>query len=179
MLGKRVGVIKVHGNLVEMLGNENLNGALISKQLPMLVEPLPWEAWNNGAYYFTPSRVMRYKESLEQALYCKEASARGDLKRIFAGLDVLGATQWCINQKVFNTVLKVWNSGEKFADIPAAANDNDKVPEPPTSSDINARTKYIQEVKAAATQKQNNHSQRCDVNFKMEIARAVSKKIKL
>ncbi len=55
--------------------------------------------------------VMRYKESLEQQVYTREAATAGHLELVFASLDVLGSTPWKINRFVFDTMLEVWNSG--------------------------------------------------------------------
>ncbi|KAF3938030.1 hypothetical protein ABW19_dt0200289 [Dactylella cylindrospora] len=171
--GKKIGVIKLHDDFSKKLMTEPLRGTTLAKQLPMVARPRPWCAWNDGAYYFTPSRMVRIKDSLEQAMYIKEASKQGNLDRLFAGLDVLGSTAWKINQKVFDIVLQVWNSGEKFADIPPASDRDVTLPEPPLpDADLATKAAFKETYQEAALARRNHHSQRCDVNFKMEIARA-------
>lgn len=155
------------------LSSMPLRGSLLSKQLPMVVEPQPWKSWNCGGYYYNPVRVMRTKDSVEQLMYTKEASKRGDLELVYSGLDVLGATPWNINQKVFKVVADVWNSGQDLAGIPTNA--SLELPEEPgTDMTPEEKKKWLKECRRVNTTNINNHSQRCDVNFKLEISRAVS-----
>jgi DNA-directed RNA polymerase len=117
---------------------------------------------------------MRYKDSLEQEIYLQEASRTGQFELVYSGLDVLGSTPWNINRKVFDVVLQVWNSGERVGKVPPAIYDAPK-PEIPENytTDMKARSIYIQRQKAYNQAKAGNHSDRCSVNYKMEIARAV------
>lgn len=117
--------------------------------------------------------AMRFKESIEQQSYLNHASELGNVELVYAGLDVLGSTPWQINRKVFDVVLKVWNSGEKLGKLPPAVFPD---PEPvlPEGADIKTRTTYIHRMKGWTQAKANNHSDRCSVNYKIEIARTVS-----
>ena len=111
----------------------------------------------------------------EQLAYVREASEKGNLELVYAALDVLGSTAWKINKPVFDVVLKVWNSGERFLKIPPAVFD---LPEPvkPVNfeSDPAARVTYLAKMKTYTRDKADAHSDRCSVNYKVEIARAVS-----
>ena len=117
---------------------------------------------------------MRYKESQEQLTYLKHAATLGNMEHIFACLDILGSTPWKINRAVFDIVLKVWNSGERMPKIPPATFD---IPEPERpdnyESEQTARMVYIERQKRYMQDKANNHSERCAVNYKIEIARSV------
>ncbi len=116
---------------------------------------------------------MRLKDTQEQAVYLRYASERGNMELIFASLDILGSTPWKINRSVFDVVLKVWNGQERFLKIPPA---NFDIPEPVRSadeSDQDAKSKFLAQMKAFQISKANNHSLRCSVNYKVEIARAV------
>lgn len=118
---------------------------------------------------------MRYKESLEQTLYLQQASDKGLLETIYAGLDVLGATPWMINSAVFNVVLQVWNGGERFLKLPPATYDAPEPVLPPDMvKDSRAKANYLEQLKDWNHEKANCHSQRCSVNYKLEIARSVS-----
>lgn len=121
---------------------------------------------------------MRFKESQEQQTYLRQASSLGNLELVYAGLDVLGSTPWRINRRVFDVVLKVWNSGERLCKIPPAVYD---IPEPERpenlDSDPKARIVYLQRQKMYTSSKANNHSDRCNVNYKIEIARTVSDEV--
>jgi DNA-directed RNA polymerase len=120
---------------------------------------------------------MRFKDSTEQLSYLKHSSNAGNLELVYAGLDVLGSTPWAINRKVFDVVLKVWNSGERLSKIPPVVYDHPE-PEKPENFDVDlkARSVHMQRQKSYVQGKANNHSERCNVNYKIEIARAVSPK---
>lgn len=173
--GRRVGVIKMHPDLVRRMAEEPLRRGVFGRLLPMLVPPRPWHGFEQGAYYYTKTRMMRTKFSKEQEIYIQAASHRGDLEEVFEGLDVLGQTAWKINRRIFDVVLDVWNSGEEFADIPARDFDREFPHEPAPGGDARERIKWLNEMKEIKLAQQNAHSQRCSVNLKLEIARAVSK----
>ena len=118
---------------------------------------------------------MRFKDSQEQQQYLKHASSRGNVELVYAGLDVLGSMPWQINRKIFDVVLDVWNAGYRLGKLPPAVYDEpepEKTPE--TKTDQLARSVFIQRQRQWLANKANNHSDRCSVNYKIEIARAVS-----
>jgi len=124
---------------------------------------------------YLSASAMRFKDSQEQKAYLKNASQAGNVELVYAGLDVLGSTPWKINRNVFDIVLKVWNSGQRLSKIPPAVYDHPEPGKPPNmEADIKAKTIYGQRMKAYAQAKANNHSDRCSVNYKIEIARAVN-----
>ena len=170
--GRKLGVIKLNSEVVRMMGTEPLRGSILSRHLPMVVPPRPWMGPKDGGYYYSPVKAVRTKDSREQDMYVKTAASRGDLEQLFAGLDVLGSTSWAINKKVFTTILEVWNTGTQVAEIPSLEVEIDMPPEPEATDDPATRIAWAREMKRIATAKRNHHSQRCDVNFKVEIARA-------
>ena len=119
--------------------------------------------------------AMRFKDSLEQQSYLKHASTLGNVELVYAGLDVLGSTPWKINRKIFDVVIQVWNSGERMGKLPPAVYDEPE-PVPPENyeTDLKVRSIHLQRQKGYMQAKANNHSDRCSVNYKIEIARAVS-----
>lgn len=118
---------------------------------------------------------MRFKESVEQAAYLKRAAELGHVELIFAGLDVLGGTPWRVNREIFDVVLQVWNQGIRMPKIPPAVYDMPE-PEKPANLDTDPKAKvvYLQRQRSYMADKANNHSERCNVNYKVEIARTVS-----
>jgi DNA-directed RNA polymerase len=117
---------------------------------------------------------MRFKDTQEQLVYLRNADEQGVIELVYAGLDVLGSTPWKINRQVFDVVLSVWNSGQRMPKIPPAEYDGPE-PEKPAHAevDMKARSVYMQRMRAYQQEKANNHSERCNVNYKIEIARAV------
>lgn len=117
---------------------------------------------------------MRFKDSLEQEVYLREATKAGTMELVYAGLDILGSTPWRVNKNIFDIVLQVWNSGERMGKIPPAEFDKpEPVLEEGQERDIQERTNFLVRHKLWSQRKANNHSDRCSVNYKIEIARAV------
>ncbi|KAF9078309.1 hypothetical protein BDP27DRAFT_1378803 [Rhodocollybia butyracea] len=168
--GQKLGVIRLNPAVSERLASDNVRDTIHPRHLPMLVKPKPWLGLKKGGYLFNEVSAMRFKESLEQQSYLNHASEVGNVELVYAGLDVLGSTPWQINRKVFDVILQVWNTGEQLGKLPAAVFPD---PEPvlPEGADIKARTAYMQRMKGWMQGKANNHSDRCSVNYKIEIAR--------
>ncbi|CAG8544226.1 5676_t:CDS:10 [Ambispora gerdemannii] len=173
--GKQVGVIRLRDVLVEMLSSENINETIHPRMLPMLVLPKPWLTYNSGGYYTSQSDAMRIKNSHEQFEYLREASKSERLDLVFAGLDVLGSTKWAINKNVYKVVLEVWNSGKSLGGIPPIEFEG---PEPKMKQ-VNTKKEreesereFRRAMKEHHIRKTNNRSERCSVNYKVQIAGA-------
>ena len=118
--------------------------------------------------------MVRLKETNEQLSYLKEADSAGAIELIYACLDVLGRTPWIINRPVLEVAIAAWNSGNEYPRMPPLRPEQD-FPEPPSdSSDMAEKVRYQIRLKTLAHQRQSNHSDRCSVNYKMEVARSVS-----
>ncbi|KAF8637123.1 hypothetical protein AX17_003027 [Amanita inopinata Kibby_2008] len=171
--GQKLGVIRLNPVVAERLARDGLRESIHPRHLPMLVKPKQWIGPDQGGYIYNQTYAMRFKESVEQLSYLKHASELGNVELVYAGLDVLGSTPWRINRKVFDVVLQVWNSGERMGKLPPAAYDQPE-PEAPENheTDLKARSIYLQRMKGYNQRKANNHSDRCSVNYKIEIARA-------
>ncbi|KDN47945.1 DNA/RNA polymerase [Tilletiaria anomala UBC 951] len=173
LAGKRLGVVKVNDVVAQRLDRDTVRETLHPRRLPMLVPPRPWISHDQGGYYTESTSAMRFKDSAEQNSYLKLASDNGELDRVLAGLDVLGQTAWRINRKVFDVISEVWNTGEAVAKIPPRLVD---VPEPVKpenyDTDMKAKNAYNMDVRRWAMTKAINHGMRCDINYKLEIARA-------
>ncbi|KAF5375440.1 hypothetical protein D9615_007971 [Tricholomella constricta] len=173
MRGQKLGVIRLNPIVADRLAKDRLNDTLHPRHLPMLVKPKPWLGHDSGGYLYNKTSAMRFKDSAEQRSYLKHASAAGNVELVYAGLDVLGSTPWQINKKVFDVVLEVWNRGDRVGKLPPAVYDSPE-PEAPENveTDIKAKSIYMQRQKSHNANKANNHSERCNVNYKIEIARA-------
>ncbi|KAH8982235.1 DNA/RNA polymerase [Lactarius akahatsu] len=171
--GYKLGIIKLNPVVAERMAKDSIRDTMHPRHLPMLVKPKPWLNYNEGGYIYNKNQVMRFKDSQEQQQYLKHASSRGNVELVYAGLDVLGSTPWQINRKIFDVVLEVWNAGYRLGKVPPAVYDEpepEKTPEMET--DQKARSIFIQRQRRWLANKANNHSDRCSVNYKIEIARA-------
>ncbi|KAJ8503283.1 hypothetical protein ONZ45_g10994 [Pleurotus djamor] len=171
--GQKLGVIRLNPVVADRLAKDGLRETLHPRHLPMLVKPKPWLSHDQGGYFYNKSSAMRFKDSVEQLAYLKHASQLGNVELVYAGLDVLGSTPWKINKPLFDVVLAVWNSGERLGKMPPVAYDEPE-PERPENfeTDLKARSVYLVRQRAHNQAKANNHSERCSVNYKIEIARA-------
>ncbi|KAI8341102.1 hypothetical protein BC941DRAFT_467156 [Chlamydoabsidia padenii] len=172
--GKRVGIIKFSDQLTKLVSKEPLRDTLHPRLMPMIVHPRPWLRYNDGGYLSAKSVCMRIKDSPEQLIYLHKASDNSKIDSVLKGLDVLGSTKWRVNKNVFDVVLEAWNSGEAIADIPPAINEAMSLPEKPADYDTDPKAKYtwVTRVKELQNMEKNFHSLRCDVNYKVETARA-------
>ncbi|KAI0270564.1 DNA/RNA polymerase [Gloeopeniophorella convolvens] len=171
--GYKLGVLKLNPAVAERMAKDSMRDTMHPRHLPMLVKPKPWLNYNEGGYIYNKSHVMRFKDSQEQQQYLKHASSSGNVELVYAGLDVLGSTPWQVNRRVFDVVLQVWNSGERLGKVPPAVHDEpEPVKTPEMEVDQKARSLYVQRQRQWLVNKANNHSDRCSVNYKIEIARA-------
>ncbi|KAF4631909.1 hypothetical protein G7Y89_g6221 [Cudoniella acicularis] len=172
-MGKKYGVIIANKALVEALKREPVH-SLLAKHLPMLVQPEPWTLFNKGGFLLHPTKLMRVKlGNNDQRYYAEAAIGQGDLTDLCKGLDVLGKTEWRINQPVFDVMLEAWNSGEAIGNIAPESPKVEIPPEPDSTRDPLERRRWIREVKTIENTKTGLHSQRCFQNFQLEIARAL------
>lgn len=170
--GQKLGVLKLHKNIIKQLSLD-VDGSLIQPHfLPMLTPPRPWTSYNDGGYLFSQTTLVRTRDSPETIAYLKAASQRGDLDQVFDGLNVLGNTAWAVNRRVLEVMTKFWNTGKEFLDIPPIV-DEPELPEPvPKNAEPAVLRDYQKKVRNAINTSAAFKSQRCDTNYKLEIARA-------
>lgn len=169
--GQRLGVLKVHKSLIKQLAGNSLANAVQPQLLPMLVLPRPWTSHNDGGYLFSQNNLVRIKDSAETTAYLKAASDMNNLQGIYDGLNVLGNTAWTVNRSVFEVITKFWNTGEQFLDIPPIVNDPD-LPKPlPLNAEPLEKAEYQRKIRKIMNDAASARSQRCDTNYKLEIAR--------
>ncbi|KAI0840964.1 DNA/RNA polymerase [Hypoxylon sp. FL0890] len=170
--GKKVGLVMPNKTLVELLKREP-PGDFLARHLPMLVEPEPWTKFDKGGFIEYPSQLVRVKHGeKDQRIYAEAAVQRGDMEQVSKGLDVLGRTGWKINKPVFDVMLEAWNTGNEIANIPPLDPQIPVPKEPEASDNPLQRREWIRAVKAVENEKSGLHSQRCFMNFQLEIARA-------
>lgn len=169
--GKRLGTIKTHMAFLERIKKEPVH-SFIAKHLPMVVPPKEWKSIGKGPYYKTFVSAVRFKDvGKSQKAYVNFAVARGDMKQVFAGLDVIGKVPWNINKSVFKVLAECWNTGEALAGLPPENPVPDYPPEPDRLDGYSHRRwrMVMREINNEIT---GFHSQRCSTNFQLECARA-------
>ncbi|KAI1327500.1 DNA-directed RNA polymerase [Xylariaceae sp. FL0255] len=170
--GKKTGMLLPNKVLVELMMREP-RGDFLARHLPMLVEPRPWASFEDGGFLESGASLIRIKNGeQDQKIYTQTAVERGDMDQVMKGLDVLGRTAWRINTPVFQTMLDVWNSGEEVANFPPLHPQIPLPEEPADSDDPMARRDWLRRIKIVENEKSGLHSERCFMNFQLEIARA-------
>ncbi|MCJ1261025.1 DNA-directed RNA polymerase [Lobaria immixta] len=169
--GKNLGVLRFNKAFFEKLSKEPVGGSL-PRFLPMVVEPRPWTGFTKGAFLAYSRKVIRIKNDYESTRYATTASGNGDMKQIFAGLDILGKTPWRVNRGLLEVMLRAWDSGEAFGKLPPEDPKFDYPPEPDVAEGIGLRRKWLSDMKAIENKRAGVKSERCFYNFQLEIARA-------
>lgn len=169
--GKRTGLVRFNKAMADRISKEPVK-SLLSKHLPMVVEPKPWTDFREGGFLEHSIPVVRLRNQDLGKRYAITASSNGDLAHLFAGLDVLGRTSWRVNRPVLEAMIEAWNSGEAVAKIPPENPDPTYPPEPAPSEDLKARYRWLKQVKIIDDVKNGQRSNRCFQNFQLEIARA-------
>ena len=170
--GQKLGVIKLHKKLVTQLASNVTMNSVQPQLLPMLTPPVNWTSYNAGGYRYSPSSLVRIKDSAETIAYVKAASENGNLKEVYNGLNVLGNTAWSVNAKILEVISHYWNTGKEFLDIPPVVEEPQLPPPLPYNAEPLAKVEYAKKVRHVLNQAASFRSQRCDTNYKLEIARA-------
>ncbi|XP_034707370.1 DNA-directed RNA polymerase 2, chloroplastic/mitochondrial-like isoform X1 [Vitis riparia] len=165
-IGRRFGVIECDP-LVKK-GLERTARHMVIPYVPMLVPPLKWTGYDKGAHLFLPSYVMRTHGARQQREAVKRAP-RNQLEPVFEALNTLGNTKWRINKRLFDVVDRIWAGGGCLADL---VDRNDvPLPEKPGTEDEAQLRKWKWKVKSVKKANSERHSQRCDIELKLAVAR--------
>lgn len=170
--GQKIGVIKIHRDVMMRLAGKDISACIQPQLLPMLVPPKRWINYNSGGFMYTLLMIVRNKDSPETTAYLKAASEQGKLDQVYLGLNVLGNTAWTINRRLFEVVTHYWNTGEAFLSMPPMNNEPKLGPRPPANAEPQEKFAYANECRAILNEAAGLRSQRCDTNYKLEIARA-------
>ncbi|KAJ3178838.1 DNA-directed RNA polymerase [Irineochytrium annulatum] len=169
---KQYGVIKYNPYLLEKLAGDPIH--VSPRLLPMIIKPRPWVTANSGGYVDFIQNAVRTGFNKEHSDYIKQADKEQKLNKVYHCLDVLGATPWRINERVYDVIRQVWNDGSGAAGIPSAEIPKAMPLKPKgvETWDVAKRKAYFAERRKVESQRMTMFSQRCDVNYKIEIARA-------
>ncbi|CAI5758891.1 unnamed protein product [Candida verbasci] len=170
--GSRVGVLKLHNELIKNLSGSTFTEAIQPQSLPMLVEPKPWDDfYGGGNSSYSRSPLVRMKDAPETEAYLKTAAKRGNLDEVFDGLNVLGKTAWTVNKQMFDVISHYWNKGEEVLSIPPVVSKIEIPEKLPSNADPLEKFEQTKKINQALLAHLTAKSQRCDHNYKLEIAR--------
>ncbi|PWA84154.1 DNA-directed RNA polymerase 2B [Artemisia annua] len=164
--GRRYGVIECDPSVRK--GLEKASKHVVMPYMPMLIPPVNWTGYDKGAYLFLPSYVMRIHGAKQQRDVLKR-TPKENLQPVFDALDTLGNTKWRVNKRVLAVVDRIWSSGGSIAGL--VDRDDIPLPEKPDTEDEEQLTKWKWKVKMVKKENRERHSQRCDVELKLTVAR--------
>ncbi|KAG0467557.1 hypothetical protein HPP92_019137 [Vanilla planifolia] len=141
---------------------------MVMPYMPMLIPPITWSGYDKGAHLFLPSYIMRTHGCRQQREAFKR-TPRNQLQPIFEALDTLGNTKWQINKEVLKVVDSIWSSGGRLADL--VDREDIPLPEKPSTDDKDEIKKWKWSLHSAKKKNNEMHSQRCDVELKLSVAR--------
>lgn len=165
-VGKRYGFIEC--DPLVFAGLDRTARHTIIPYVPMLVPPKKWKGYNKGGYLFLPSYLMRTHGSRKQRDAIRNVPPK-QMQKVYEALDTLGNTKWRINRRVLSVVESIWAGGGNIAglvdrkDVP--------IPERPESEDVMAIKRWKWGMKKAKKANLELHSQRCDIELKLSVAR--------
>ncbi|KMT08744.1 hypothetical protein BVRB_6g140140 [Beta vulgaris subsp. vulgaris] len=163
---RRYGVIKC--DPLVRKGLEKTARHMVIPYMPMLVPPLNWEGYNKGAHLFLPSYIMRTHGAKQQREALRRAG-KDNLSTVFEALDTLGNTKWRVNKKVLSIIDRIWATGGRLADL--VDREDVPFPEEPDTDDAAEIKKWKWKIKAVKKDNAERHSQRCDTELKLAVAR--------
>ncbi|KAG9439655.1 hypothetical protein H6P81_019820 [Aristolochia fimbriata] len=163
---RRCGVIECDPLVLQ--GLDRTAKHMVIPYIPMLVPPLKWSGYDKGAHLFLPSYVMRTHGARQQRQAIKQAP-REQLQPVFEALDTLGNTKWRVNKRVLGVIDRIWASGGRLADL--VDRDDVPLPEKPDTEDEALIKKWKWQVKSVKKENSEKHSQRCDIELKLAVAR--------
>ncbi|WCJ35758.1 DNA-directed RNA polymerase 1 mitochondrial [Euphorbia peplus] len=141
---------------------------MVIPYMPMLVPPLNWTGYDQGSYFYLPSYVMRTHGAKQQRDVVKR-TPKNQLQPVFEALDTLGNTKWRINKKVLAVVDRIWANGGSVAGL--VDREDVPLPEEPATEDEAEIRKWKWKMKNVRKENRERHSQRCDIELKLSVAR--------
>ncbi|EEF47677.1 DNA-directed RNA polymerase 2, chloroplast/mitochondrial precursor, putative [Ricinus communis] len=163
---RRYGVIEC--DPIVRNGLEKSARHMVIPYMPMLVPPLNWEGYDQGAYLFLPSYVMRTHGAKQQRNAVKRTPWK-QLEPVYEALNTLGNTKWRINKKILTVVDRIWANGGRLAGL--IDREDEPLPEELETEDENEIKKWKWKVKNVKKENSERHSQRCDIELKLAVAR--------
>ncbi|KAG2523190.1 hypothetical protein JM16_005429 [Phytophthora kernoviae] len=164
---RRAGVIQIHQKMADTVLATSSGANVLpwtARYLPMLVPPRPWTDVVNGGYLKLRTKIMRQRDSAWQM----DCVKRGNMDGILHALNLMSEVPWVINKEVLDVVLKVWEEGDAFGDLPSRK--NVPLPDPNSPEFANDPSLYDKNVRKIEQLNREMHSLRCDTLYKLQVA---------
>ncbi|XP_011018068.1 PREDICTED: DNA-directed RNA polymerase 3, chloroplastic [Populus euphratica] len=163
---KKYGVIECDPLI--LTGLDGTAKHMLIPYFPMLVPPKKWKGYDKGGHLFLPSYIMRTHGSRQQQVAVRSVPGK-QMQKVFEALDTLGNTKWRVNRRLLDVVERIWTSGGNIAGL--VDREDIPIPEKPSSDDLTEIQKWKWSVRKAKKINQERHSQRCDTELKLSVAR--------
>ncbi|KAJ6863289.1 DNA-directed RNA polymerase 3 [Populus alba x Populus x berolinensis] len=163
---KKYGVIECDPLI--LTGLDGTAKHMLIPYFPMLVPPKKWKGYDKGGHLFLPSYIMRTHGSRQQQVAVRSVPGK-QMQKVFEALDTLGNTKWRVNRRLLDVVERIWTSGGNIAGL--VDREDIPIPEKPSSDDLTEIQKWKWSVRKAKKINQERHSQRCDIELKLSVAR--------
>ncbi|KAL3525808.1 hypothetical protein ACH5RR_014180 [Cinchona calisaya] len=163
---RRYGIIQCDPLVLK--GLEKTARHMVIPYMPMLVPPVKWTGYDKGGHLFLPSYVMRTHGSRQQREAVKRAPIK-QLQPVYEALDTLGSIKWRVNKRVLGVIDRIWASGGRLGGL--VDRSNIPLPEQPDTEDEAILRKWKWKVKSIKKENSERHSQCCDMELKLAVAR--------
>ncbi|XP_050213879.1 DNA-directed RNA polymerase 3, chloroplastic [Mercurialis annua] len=163
---KKYGVIECDSLILK--GMDGSAKHMLIPYFPMLVPPKKWRGYDKGGHFFLPSYIMRTHGSRKQQDALKSIPAN-NMQKVYEALDTLGNTKWRVNRRVLDAVETIWARGGNIAGL--VDREDIPIPEKPLSEDLTELQSWRWNVRKAKKTNRERHSQRCDTELKLSVAR--------
>ncbi|KAK3039770.1 hypothetical protein RJ639_027083 [Escallonia herrerae] len=149
-------------------GLEKTARHMVIPYMPMLIPPINWTGYDRGSYFCLPSYIMRTHGARQQREALKRAPKKS-MEPVYEALNTLGNTKWRVNKRVLGVIDRIWANGGNLADL--VTREDIPLPEEPDTEDEAELKKWRWKVKAVKKENSERHSQRCDIELKLAVAR--------
>lgn len=88
-------------------------------EVPMLCPPIPWTSVDSGGYLYTHTDLLRLPQKFSYQNEIFRAAPSEQVYPVLDAINQLASVPWCVNTRVLDLVIKVFNfGGDKKLDVP-------------------------------------------------------------
>lgn len=135
---------------------------------PMIIPPRPWKNIDDGPFFYYNEKLMRFIDYKNQY---KPLRNNKDIEYLLKCINILQSSSWKINEKVLNVMNHLYeNENGNIAGLPKKYDI-----EIPEKSDFIDDKQYQYKLKCIKKLNAEQHSLRCDLNLKLNLAKELIK----